>query len=128
MHMFTVATLYGQSIKLLHQKLWYKLIGPLRHYLFIYTKALLGKNYLSSHSCRFVKKHFFEPNSFMHMFNMSTLYRQSIKLLHQKLWYKLIGPLRHSLCIIAYTKAILWKNCLLSSHSCYFVIFFNPTP
>ena len=26
------------------------------------------------------------PNSFMHMFNVSTLYRQSIKLLHQKLW------------------------------------------
>ena len=25
-------------------------------------------------------------NSFMHMFNVSTLYRQSIKLLHQKLW------------------------------------------
>ena len=25
-------------------------------------------------------------NSFMHMFNMSTLYLQSIKLLHQKLW------------------------------------------
>ena len=29
---------------------------------------------------------FCEPNSFMHMFNVSTLYRQSIKLLHQKLW------------------------------------------
>ena len=29
---------------------------------------------------------FSEPNSFMHMFNVSTLYRQSIKLLHQKLW------------------------------------------
>ena len=28
-------------------------------------------------------------NSFMHMFNVSTLYPQSIKLLHQKLW---IGP------------------------------------
>ena len=25
-------------------------------------------------------------NSFMHMFNVSTLYPQSIKLLHQKLW------------------------------------------
>ena len=29
---------------------------------------------------------FSEPNSFMHMFKVSTLYRQSIKLLHQKLW------------------------------------------
>ena len=25
-------------------------------------------------------------NSFMHMFTVSTLYRESIKLLHQKLW------------------------------------------
>ena len=29
---------------------------------------------------------FSEPNSFMHMFNVSTLYKQSIKLLQQKLW------------------------------------------
>ena len=29
---------------------------------------------------------FSKPNSFMHMFNVSTLYQQSIKLLHQKLW------------------------------------------
>ena len=29
---------------------------------------------------------FCEPNSFMHMFNVSTLYRQSIKLFQQKLW------------------------------------------
>ena len=29
---------------------------------------------------------FSEPNSFMHMFNVLTLYQQSIKLLHQKLW------------------------------------------
>ena len=28
----------------------------------------------------------------MHMFNVSTLYRKSIKLFHQKLWYELIGP------------------------------------
>ena len=33
------------------------------------------------------------------MFNVSTLCRQSIELFHQKLWYKLIGPLRHCLCI-----------------------------
>ena len=35
---------------------------------------------------RQVKIIFSEPNSFMHMFNVSTLYRQNIKLLHQKLW------------------------------------------
>ena len=35
----------------------------------------------------FVKNYiFFLLNSFMYMFNVSTLYRQSIKLLHQKLW------------------------------------------
>ena len=33
-----------------------------------------------------VKIIFSEPNSFMHMFNVSTLYRKSIKLFHQKLW------------------------------------------
>ena len=53
---------------------------------YAYTKALFGKNCLSSNSCRFVKNYFSEPNSFMHMFNVSTLYRQSIKWLHQKLW------------------------------------------
>ena len=29
----------------------------------------------------------------MHMFNVFTLYKQSIKLFHQKLWLKLIGLL-----------------------------------
>ena len=29
---------------------------------------------------------FSEPNSFMHIFNVSSLYRQSIELFHQKLW------------------------------------------
>ena len=51
-----------------------------------YTKAILGENCLSSYSCHFVKNCFFEPNSFMHMFNVSKLYGQNIKLLHQKLW------------------------------------------
>ena len=32
------------------------------------------------------KKFFSKQNSFMHMFNVFTLYRQSIKLFHQKLW------------------------------------------
>ena len=51
------------------------------------VKRSIRENCLSSHSCHFVKKYFSEPNSFMHMFNLqSTLYRKSIKLLHQKLW------------------------------------------
>ena len=40
----------------------------------VLTVVILSKNIFS------------EPDSFMHMFNVSTLYRQSIKLLHQKLW------------------------------------------
>ena len=89
------------------------------HTIYAYTKALLGKSCLSSHSCHFVKNYFFlnqipscicsmclhcigkvsncsikscgkiifsEPNSFMHLFNVSTLYMKSIKLFHQKLW------------------------------------------
>ena len=84
--------------------------------IYAYSKALLGKNCLSSHSCHFVKNYLFEPNSFMHMFNVSTLYRQSINLFHLKLWYELIGPWRH---YHAYTKALLGKNCL-SSHSWHY--------
>ena len=53
--------------------------------IYAYTKALLGKNCQSSHCCHLSKIIFSEPNSFMHMFNVSTLYRQRIKLLHQKL-------------------------------------------
>ena len=48
-------------------------------------KPYKGNNCLSSHSCHFVKIIFCEPNSFMHMFNVSALYRQRIKLFNQKL-------------------------------------------
>ena len=54
--------------------------------IYAYTKALLEKNSLSSHSCHFVKKIILNQTPFMHMFNVSSLYRQSIKLSHQKLW------------------------------------------
>ena len=47
-----------------------------------YTKAQLGENCLSSQSCHFVNFFYFQPDSFMHMFNVPLLYRQSIKLLH----------------------------------------------
>ena len=55
------------------------------------------------------QKLWYEPNSFMHMFNVSTLYRQSIKLLHQKLWYELIGPCMayNSISIKPYIKSHL---------------------
>ena len=61
--------------------------------IYAYTKALciykhLIREKLSKFSqlslCQ--KLFFSEPNSFMHMFNVSTLYRKSSKLFHQKLW------------------------------------------
>ena len=51
--------------------------------IYAYKKAILGKKCLSSHSCNIFKC---LPISFMHMFKVSTLWRQTIKLLHQKLW------------------------------------------
>ena len=46
-----------------------------------------GANYaykrgLSFLSCHFFKNNFFEPYSFKHKLNVSTLYKQSIKLLY----------------------------------------------
>ena len=63
----------------------------------------------------------------MHMFNVSTLYRQSIQLFHQNLWYELIGPRRPYLCIY---KTLLGKHCL-NSHSCLLskiIFFLNQAP
>ena len=41
----------------------------------------------------------------MHMFNVSTLYRQSIKMLHRKLWWELIGPCMDYNSISLYIKS-----------------------
>ena len=66
-------------------------------------------------------------NSFMHMFNVSTLYRQSIKLFHQKLWYELIGPWRHHQCIYkSHNRDKLSKFSQLSF--CQKLFFLNQTP
>ena len=54
--------------------------------IYAYTNTLLGKNCVVLTAVILSKIIFSEPNSFMHMFNVSTLYRQSIKLFHQKLW------------------------------------------
>ena len=54
--------------------------------IYAYTKALLGKLSKFSQLSFCQKIISSESNSFMHMFNVSTLYRQNIKLLHQKLW------------------------------------------
>ena len=69
-------------------------------------KALLEKNCLSTNSCHLSKFNIFEPNFLMYMFNVSTLYRQSIKVSKILLydWREsclLIGPisLHKSLCL-----------------------------
>ena len=91
--------------------------------IYAYTKALLGKNCLRSHSCHFVKNYYL----FMQMLNVSTLYRQSIKLLHLKWWYELIGQWRHHLCI--YKSLIREKLSKIPQLSfCQKVFFVNQTP
>ena len=60
--------------------------------IYAYTKALLGKNCLSSHSCVYVK--------------------------YQIAPLKAVVGVDHEGTIYAYTKALLGKNCL-SSHSCH---------
>ena len=73
------------------------------------------------------KKTFFQPDSFMHMFNVSILYRQSIKLFHQKLYLELIGPCRHHPCI--YKSPIRVKLSKFSQLSfCQKSFFLNQTP
>ena len=56
----------------------------------------------------------------MHMFNVSTLYRQN-QIAPSKAVVGVDLPMIEG-TIYAYTKALLGKNCL-SSHSCHFFIF-----
>ena len=58
------------------------------------------KKWLSSQSYHFVRKFIIlASNFFTQMFNVSVLCMQSIRLFQQKLWYKLISPHMHYLCI-----------------------------
>ena len=85
-----------------------------------YTKAIVGKNCLSSHSCHFVKIQFFNQTS--SCLRSMCLHCEDIVLNY---WIKSCGRSwwAHEGTIFAYTKAILGKKCL-SSRSCNFVIFF----
>ena len=56
------------------------------------------KKWLSSQSYHFVKN-FILSSNLTQMFNVSILCKQSIRLFQQKLWYKLISPNMHYLCI-----------------------------
>ena len=63
-------------------------------YFFVYSICLaymnmfarFDENQCMAYNSISIKHYFSKPNSFMHMLNVSTLYRQSIKLLHKKLW------------------------------------------
>ena len=83
--------------------------------IYAYTKALLGKNCLSSHSCHFVKIIFCEPNCIcsMCLHCIGKVSNWAIKSCSRS-WSA------HESTIYAYTKAQLGKNCL-SSPSCHFV-------
>ena len=96
--------------------------------IYAYTKALLGKNCLSSHSSHFVKNYFFlnqTPSCIcsMCLHCIGKVSNCSIKSCGR-------SCLAHEGTIYAYTKALLGKNCL-SSHSSHFVknyFFLNQTP
>ena len=126
MHMFNVSTLYWQSIKLLHQKLWLELIGPWRHHLCIY-KSLIREKLSKFSQLSFCQKLFFlnqTPSRIcsMCLYCIGKVSNCSIKSCGRS-WSA------HEGTIYAYTKAVLGKNCL-SSHSCHFfkIFFFNQTP
>ena len=92
MHKLNVSILYRQSIKLLHQKAVEGVDQPMKALPMHIQKPYKGKLSKFSHSSQLLiavilsKIIFSEGNSFMHMFNVSALSRQSIKMLHQKLW------------------------------------------
>ena len=85
--------------------------------IYAYTKPLLGKNCLSSHSCHFVKNYFFcqTPSWIcsMCLHCIGKVSNCSIKSCGRS-W------LAHEGTICAFTKALFRKNCL-SSPSCHFV-------
>ena len=57
------------------------------------------KKWLSSQSYHLSKINILASKFLTQMFNVSILYKQSIRLFHQKLWYKLISPHMHYVCI-----------------------------
>ena len=83
-----------------------------------YTKAQLGKIVLVLTAVILSKNIFSEPNSFMHMSNVSTMYIGKVSYCSIKSCGRSWSA--HEGTINAYTKALLGKNCL-SSHSCHFV-------
>ena len=69
--MFNVSTLYRQSIKLLHQKPWSDLIGlALSMHILKPYKGIIVQVLTAVILSKII---FSEPNSFMHMFNVSIM-------------------------------------------------------
>ena len=97
--------------------------------IYAYTKAILGKNCLSSHSCHFVKKIFFlnqTPSCIcsMCLHCIGLVSNCSIKSCSR-------SRSAHEGTIYAYTKALLGKNCLLKFSQlsfCQKLFFLNQTP
>ena len=85
MHKLNVSILYRQSIKMLHQKAVVGVDQPMKALSIHINKPYKGK--LPKFIAIILSKIIFsEANSFMQMFNVSALSRQSIKMRHQKLW------------------------------------------
>ena len=86
-----------------------------------HSKALLGKNCLSSHSCHLVKIYFFWTK-LLHAY-VQCVY--IVKATYQIVPLKAVAGVDRPM---TYTNTLLGNNCL-STHSCHFVIFFlNETP
>ena len=96
--------------------------------IYAYTKARLGENCLSSHSCHFVEYQFFLNQTPSCICSMCLHCISKVS----NCWIKSCGRSwsAHEGTIYAYTKAILLGENCQSSHSCHFVkkIFFYQTP
>ena len=120
MHMFNVSILCTKSIKVLHWKLWWKLIGPWRHHLDIY-KSLIREQLSKFSQLSFCQKLFFlnqTPSCICSvcLHCISKVSNCSIKSCSRS-WSA------HEGTMYAYTKALFGNNCLFS-HSCHFVKYY----
>ena len=86
--------------------------------IYAFTKALLGKNCLSSHSCHIVKNYFFLSQTPSCICSMCLHCTGKVSNCSIKSCTR--GWSAHEGTIYTFTKALLGKNCL-SSHSCHFV-------
>ena len=92
-----------------------------------YTKALLGKNCLSSHSCHFVKNYFFWTKLLHAYVQCVYIVWEMYQIVSSKAVVGVIGQWRHPLCI--YKSTIREKLSKFSQLSfCQKLFFLNQTP